>query len=128
MRKTILLAAGLLALMSGSAFANQTCLEIGQIDSWKVIDNKTLVIQDEFHNRFKAELFGNCQSLAFKERLAFKSMGATQMSCLSKGDDVIVRNIGTGGQRCPIKSIVPYTPDMEKADIAAAAAAKADGH
>jgi hypothetical protein len=125
MKKIILLAAGLTALASTPAFANATCLQISQVYNWKATDDKTLVVDDEFHNRFKMTLMGTCPGLTFKERVGFKAFGGTQMSCLSAGDNVIVRQMGSGGQICPIRSVVPYTPDMEKADMAAAAAKKA---
>jgi hypothetical protein len=125
MKKTVLLIAGLAALAASPAFANPTCLQINMIDTWKVPDDKTLIVEDNFHNRFKVGLMGTCAGLSFKERVGFKTLGETQMSCLSAGDDVIIHNFGTGGQLCPIRSVVPYTPDMEKADQAAAAA-KAD--
>lgn len=120
MKKTILLIAGLLA--STPALANPTCLQLGQIDNWTVQNDKTLIVQDNFHNRFKMQLMGTCPGLSFKERVGFNSFGGTQLSCLAAGDSVMIRNFGTGGQRCPIASVVPYTPEMEKADQAAAAA------
>jgi hypothetical protein len=123
MKKIILLAMGL--LVSAPAFASPNCLMIGQIDSWKVPDDKTLVVEDNFHNRFKVGLMGTCPGMSFKERVGFYSAGGTQMSCLGVGDQVIIRNFGTGRQICPIRTIVPYTPDMEKADLAAKAAAAA---
>ncbi|MGH6872661.1 MAG: DUF6491 family protein [Rhizomicrobium sp.] len=126
MRKTVLLAAGLCALVSAPALASPTCLSIGQVYNWKVLDDKTLVVEDQFHNRFRMALMGVCPSLKFKERVGFKAVaGFSQLSCLSAGDDVIIRNFGTGPQVCPIKTVVPYTAEMEKADMAAAAAAKA---
>jgi hypothetical protein len=48
-----------------------------------------------------------------------------RLTCLSRGGDVVVSNFATGLQRCPIKNVEPYTPAMQKADEAAAAAAKA---
>jgi hypothetical protein len=122
MKKIILLAAGLATFVPAAALASPTCLQIGQIDTWKVPDDKTMIVGDNFHDRFKITLLGSCPGLAFKERVAFKAVGGMQLSCLTPGDQVMVRNFGTGGQVCPIRSIVPYTPDMEKADQAAAAA------
>ena len=58
-------------------------------------------------------------NLTFKERVGFKAFGGTELSCLSKGDSVLVREPGFP-QRCPIVDIVPYTPQMEAADKAAA--------
>jgi len=127
MKKIILLAAGLAGLISTPAFANQDCLVLSQIDSWKVPDDKTLIVEDNSHMRFKVGLMGTCPGLAFKERVGFKSLGATALSCLGVGDDVVIRSLGYGHQICPIRTIVAYTPDMEKADQAAAAATAAGG-
>jgi hypothetical protein len=123
MRTQFLAAFGLVAAaMTTPALAEgPACLEVGQIYSWNALDNKTLIVEDNWHNKFKLSLMGYCPNLTFKERVGFKAFGGTELSCLTKGDDVLVRDIGMG-QRCPIVNIVPYTPAMEQADKAAAAA------
>ncbi|HTQ12507.1 MAG TPA: DUF6491 family protein [Rhizomicrobium sp.] len=122
MGKSLLLAAGLCAL-AAPALASPTCLSVGQVYNWKVVNDRTLIVEDEFHNRFRMDLLGPCPQLNFKERVGFKSVGGfSQLSCLGAGDHIFIRNFGTGPQICPIKSVVPYTPDMEKADKAAEAA------
>jgi len=131
MKKTLLLAAALAALLAAPALAadHSVCLRIGNIDTWKVLDSKTLIVQDTLHQKFKVGLLGYCPNLDFKERLGFHSPGSTRLSCLSPGDDIVSREYGTGAQRCPVVSVVAYTPEMEKADKdAAAAKAQSDGH
>jgi len=128
MKKHILFAAGISLLLAGPAFASPNCLEISQIYNFNAPDNKTLVVEDNTHNKFKVSLMGYCQGLTFKEGIAFKSVGGTGLSCLAAGDNVLVHNFGTGGQRCPIRSVVPYTAEMQKADADAAAAKKAEQH
>jgi len=125
MKKTILAAVALATLVTAPAYAQRSCLEFGQIYNWNALDNRTLIVEDNWHNKFRMALMGDCPGLTFKERVGFKSMGATSMSCMSAGDDVIIRNFGTGGQRCPIRQIVPYTAELQKADADAAAAKKA---
>jgi hypothetical protein len=121
----ITLALGFAILLSAPAVAAPSCLEIGQIYNWNAPDNKTLIVEDNWHNKYKLSLMAPCINLTFKERVGFKTIGGfSGLSCLSKGDDVEVRDPGFP-QRCPIVSIVPYTADMAKADAAAAAAAKA---
>ena len=126
MKKMFLLAAGL-ALFAAPApvLANATCLEVGSIYSWDAPNDKTLIVEDNFHNKFKLTLLGVCSSLTFKETLAFQAFGGTQLSCVSAGDSVYTRNFGTGRQQCPIRKVEPYTPAMMKADADAAAAKKA---
>ena|ERR1700733_10950543 len=132
MRTQIVAAIGIVtaAVAAPPAFAEgPACLEVGQIYNWKATDNQTLIVEDNWHNKFKLSLMGYCPNLTFKERVGFKSIGGSELSCLTKGDDVLVRDIGMG-QRCPIVNIIPYTPAMEQADKAAAAAkaAQQDSH
>jgi hypothetical protein len=123
MKTHVLAALGLAVTMAGStsAFAAPSCLELGRIWSWKVVDNKTLIVEDDTHQKFKMSLMGFCPDLQFKERIAFKSVGGTDLSCLGMGDYVLAHDIAVP-DRCPITSVVPYTPAMEAAEKAAAAA------
>jgi hypothetical protein len=82
---------------------------------------RTLIVEDNWHQKFKVSLMVPCINIGFKERIGFKAFGGTQLSCLSRGDDVLVRTPGFP-QRCPITNIVLYTPEMQKADQAAAKA------
>ncbi|HEX3944372.1 MAG TPA: DUF6491 family protein [Rhizomicrobium sp.] len=102
--------------------APNTCLRFGEIYSWNAPDNRTLIVEDNLHRKFKLSLMGYCPNVTFKERVGFRSRGAMRLTCMSAGDDVVVNNMGSGSQRCPIQSIVAYTPAMQKADEAAAAA------
>lgn len=122
MRTAILILAGLLASAMTPALAQPRCLELSQIWSWKALDNKTLIVEDNYRQKFKVSLMTYCPDLTFKENLGFKAFGGTGLSCVSKGDDVIDRDYPMGAFRCPVSNIVPYTPEMEKADKAAAAA------
>jgi hypothetical protein len=130
MRKTILAAAAVTALGCVSATAQpaptesapRACLRFGEIYSWNAPDNYTLIVEDNLHKKFKVRLMSYCPNVTFKERVGFRSPGSMDLSCMSPGDDVIVNQFGAGPQRCPISSITAYTPAMEKADKAAAAA------
>lgn len=125
MKKTVLLAVGV-ALVAGQALAaEKACLRVGQIYDWKAKDNSTLIVEDTFHRKFTVALLGACINLTFKQRIGFSSPGGTSLSCLSGGDTVFFRDSATGQQRCAVKSIEAYTPEMEKADKDAEAAKKA---
>jgi hypothetical protein len=91
--------------------SSRACLRFGEIYNWKALDNKSLMVEDNFHNKFRVDLMGTCEGLQFKERVGFKSAGSVSLTCMSAGDDVIVRNVGTGFQRCPISSIKAWAPD-----------------
>jgi hypothetical protein len=120
--KKVLMLAGLALCVATPALANASCLQLSQIWNWKAVDNKTLIVEDNFHQKFKLSLMTTCPDLLFKENLGFKSFGGTGLSCLTRGDDVIDRDRPLGAFRCPISNIETYTPAMEKADKEAAAA------
>ncbi len=113
-------------LLATPAMASRTCLQQSLIYSWKALDDRTLIVEDKFHDKFKLALMMPCQHLQFHENLAFRTFSNTALSCVLKGDEVI-SGTAIGPQHCPIKTIEPYTADMEKADKAAAAA-KAAAH
>jgi hypothetical protein len=95
-------------------FANK-----GGIWNWQVIDNKTVLIESRARRWYKATLFGNCINLAFAQDMAFVSN--------SNGTFDKFSSIRTGGQRCPLVSLVevpapPKKSNAKKADPAAAPA------
>src|ERR1700744_4109820 len=114
-------------LFSAPALAATPCLQQSQIYSWDALNDRTLIVEDMRHQKFKLNLMVSCQHLQFHQRLGFKTFSNTALACLEKGDEVI-SGTEIGPQMCPIKSIEAYTPDMEKADKEAAAAAKAAAH
>jgi hypothetical protein len=125
MRKTIWAAAALAALASpvaATADDHNACLRVGYVHNWDVQNDRTLIVEDEWRQKYKVDLMGYCSNLPWHERLAFKSIGGTELSCLGPGDEVITREFGTGVQRCVIRHISVYTKEMEAADKAAKAA------
>lgn len=129
MQRILLLA--LLATLSATPAPGQdtstparACLRFGEIYSWRALDNRTVIAEDNRHNKFKLALMGYCPNVQFKERIGFQSPGSTYLSCMSPGDTLLVNQFGAGQQqRCPISGITAYTPEMERADKAKAAAA-----
>ncbi len=107
--------------------SSKVCLPVGEIYNFNALDNKTLIITDNFHKKYKVGLIGTCTGLTFTQSLGFDSPGSTRLSCLSAGDSVISRELGGGNRmRCPVRSIEAYTPEMEKADKAAKKQAELD--
>ena len=91
-----------------------------QIWSWKPLDRRTLIVEDTIHRQFKVTLYGPCPGIDFNIGAAILSHGNSALDCVRKGDVVVHRGYGLGN-RCPIKSVEPYTPEMQRADEAAAA-------
>ena len=124
MKIRVAMAALLAAFAATSALAQKPCLRQDQIYNWHAPNDTTLIVEDDLHRKFRITLLSKCVGLTFKQRLAFDVFGGTGLSCVSPGDTVIIGD-PTGPQRCAIKTVEAYTPEMEKADKAAADAAKA---
>ena len=103
MTKTLILAAALAAAIAAPAAAepaagndsSHACLEIGRIWSWHAPNNRTLIVENDTHHKFKLDLMGYCPSLTFKETLGFRSIGGSYLSCITPGDVVFFHDIGT---------------------------------
>jgi hypothetical protein len=128
MTKSMLAAALVAAALATPAFAqqaqgsspmagHQTCLQIGRIWSWHAPDDHSLIVENDNHQKFKLDLMGYCPGLRFKETIGFKSIGGTELSCISAGDYIFFRDEGMRS-RCSIQKVSPYTAEMEKADKA----------
>ena len=128
MRKQILIGvvafAGLFAVQTASAQDRTDCLRVGQIDGFSAIkgNDKAFVVTDLAHRRFKINLMYRCGGLDYNMAVGFKTLGIGRLACISRGDTVFSRDVGVAGNRCPVSSVVPYTPAMEAADKAAFAA------
>jgi hypothetical protein len=128
MKRALLAAAALVAVFSAPVSAQQrACLRVGEIYNWNAVNDKTLIVEDNWHKKFKLSLIGTCYNLKFHEALAFRAIGGLEISCLSPGDQVIQRDFPMGASRCSITAIDYYTAQEEAADKAAAAAKKAGG-
>ncbi|HEY6578904.1 MAG TPA: DUF6491 family protein [Rhizomicrobium sp.] len=115
MKKVVFAAIGF-ALCALPAQADSNCLQVGRIWSWKPLNDRTLIVEDQLYEKFKVGLEGYCPRLPFKLGLQFKSLsGINGLDCLRRGDEVVSQDIGVH-YTCPIMSIAPYTPAMEKAD------------
>jgi hypothetical protein len=123
MKKALFIAAALVALAPSLASADERpCLREENIYNWNAINDKTLIVEDSFHKKYRLGLIGVCSNLTFHEHLEFQAIGGDRMTCLSMGDQVITRDYAMGPEHCAITKIEYYTPQMEAADKAAAAA------
>jgi len=74
--------------------------------NWQVVDDQTVLIQDQSRRWYKATLFGHCINLPFADRIAFDSNpGGT----FDKFSAILVR-----GQRCPLMSLVATSAPPKK--------------
>jgi len=100
------------------------CLRERNIYDFKPVPgNRSLVVIDLARQRYRLNFMGVCSNLQYHLSVGFKTHGVGGLSCLSKGDSVIVRDVVTPAP-CIIKDIQYQTAAMDQADAAAAAAKK----
>src|SRR5947208_2128527 len=94
--KTLALA-GFAVFAATPALARDPCIRNIDIYNYHVLNNRTVVVEDYHRHKVLLTLIGTCDNLKFKERLAFKSPGASDLSCLSRGDEIITHDLGMRG-------------------------------
>jgi hypothetical protein len=100
------------------------CLRQGYIyDFQNVPGNRSLVVIDRARKRYRLNFMGVCYNLQYHLGLGFKTHGVGTLSCVAKGDSVVMRD-AVGPNWCVIKDIQYQTPVLDQTDAAAAAAAK----
>ena len=74
--------------------------------NWQVVDDKTVLIQDQGRRWYKATLFGTCVNLSFANQIGFDSSpGGT----FDKFSAILYR-----GQRCPLRSLITTSSPPKK--------------
>ncbi|HEY1707826.1 MAG TPA: DUF6491 family protein [Rhizomicrobium sp.] len=129
-RIALLTGFGALALFTTApASAEPACLRNIDIWSFDAPNDKTVIVENTRHLKYKVSVMGTCSGLHFHNHLAFKTLANGNLACLSKGDQVISRDEGMVGI-CSVTNIELYTPAMQAADKAAKAAKDAaqSGH
>jgi len=101
------------------------CLRpINLYDFKTVPGNRSLIVIDQSRQRYRLNFMSTCYNLQYHLGVAFKTRGAGNLSCVSRGDSVIIRDAITPAP-CIIKDVQYQTVALDQADAAAAAAAKA---
>jgi hypothetical protein len=132
MTRNLLIAALLCAAMPAIAQPNQpyppkpipnepACLRERNIYDFKTVPgNRSLIVIDLARQRYRLNFMGVCSNLQYHLSVGFRTHGVGGLSCLSKGDSVIVRDVVTPIP-CIIKDIQYQTVALDQADAAAAA-------
>jgi hypothetical protein len=74
--------------------------------NWQVVDDQTVLIQDQGRRWYKATLFNHCINLPFAQRIAFDS---NPSGTFDKFSAILYR-----GQRCPLSSLVATAAPPKK--------------
>lgn len=125
---SVFVAAGLvLAALAAPAAAAPDPNCVAPIDFWsfKALDNKTVIVTSRNRHDYRLSLAPGCFDMNFAFRLGIKSFSTSRLSCVARGDWVIVPRDGAfPGQRCMIDKVEAYTPEMAHADAVAKAMSK----
>jgi len=109
MRKTILLAATACMLAATPALADPAvCIRHDDIFNWSPVDDKHLVLENSHHQKALMTLIGTCNGFKYLETIEIRSPGASDLSCIDRGDTVRTNDFGFRGT-CAISKIEPYT-------------------
>ena len=109
--------AGSAAAYAQTPAAGNACLQPARMEGWNVVDDRTVIVTDYTHRKFKVNLAPGCFNLKFAFGLGFKTFGGSRLSCLSKGDSIRAPiEPGLHRQNCLIVNVEAYTPDMAHAD------------
>jgi Family of unknown function (DUF6491) len=119
-----LLTAAILMCATGPVFAqapgDSPCLEQINMYSFNPVPgNRALVVEDRSHRRYRVNFTGPCTNLQFHLGLRFKTFGVSNLSCVSRGDKVLLHD-EIGPNACIIQSVQYQTPALDQADAAAA--------
>jgi hypothetical protein len=105
---------GLLALSSSAvpvAFARdeRACLQNNRIWSWNAVNERTLVVTDQYYRPFLVRLTSGCVGLT-NATVALQFNTWTDLGCLEKGDRVSFRDPTLGFLTCTVTEVQPYVP------------------
>jgi hypothetical protein len=91
-----------------AAYDNRgACLANNRIWGWRVLDERTLIVNDYYNRPFLVRLSGGCVGLTNASiSIAFRT--STRLGCLRRGDSVMFREPTLGGESCFVTNVEPY--------------------
>lgn len=84
----------------------KTCLQNNRIYTWRVVNNRELIVGDIQGNVFTVRLSGGCVGLN-DSILAMRFVTKTNLGCLSAGDRVSYREPVLGQMSCFVNEVRP---------------------
>lgn len=106
----------------------EPCLQQGYIYDFKLVPgNRSLIVTDLARRRYRLNFMSKCYDLQYQFGLRFKTHGVGRLSCVARGDSVLLRNTSGPGQ-CIVQDIQYQTPEMDRADLEASQRASAGAH
>ena len=95
------------------------CLRQGEIHDYQYAPGgRALIVTDQSRLRYRLTFIAKCYDIDHETGLRFKGRGVGGLSCVAKGDSVLLRNAGIP-RECIIRDIDYQTPFMDRSDLAA---------
>jgi Family of unknown function (DUF6491) len=94
--------------------ASEACLQRNRIQSWRAIDNTTMVMTDNQYKQYTVHMKGSCSNL---DRIAAKLIYRTwqNLACLQSGDIIAVTAPGMGSVTCSVAGVEAGAPGATSA-------------
>jgi hypothetical protein len=91
------------------AASGDACLQRNRLQSWRAVDESTMVMTDIQQNQYTVLMKGRCSNLARPAaQLVYRTW--QNLSCLQSGDIVTVTAPGLGGVTCSIAGVQAGAP------------------
>ena len=92
------------------------CLRQRNIYDYQVVPgNRSLVVTDLARQRYRLNFIGQCYNLQHQFGLAFRSRGVGTLSCITRGDEILLRD-PVGPNQCIIKNVEYQTRALDQMD------------
>jgi len=97
----------------------RVCLRQGQIYDYQYAPGgRALIVIDQSRVRYRLTFMAKCYDIDKDFGLRFKTRGVGSLSCVAKGDSVLLHNAGSP-RECFIREIEYQTPFLDRSDLAA---------
>ena len=114
--KTKLFAVSLVtaSLIATQVLAAEACLQHNRLQSWRAVDESTMVMTDVQQNQYTVHMKGRCSNLA---RPAARLVTRTwqNLACLQSGDIIAVTAPGLGSVACSVAGVEAGAPGAASA-------------
>jgi hypothetical protein len=97
----------------------RACLRQGQVYDYQYAPGgRALIVIDQSRVRYRLTFVAKCYDIDKGFGLRFKTRGVGGLSCIAKGDSVLLQNAGSA-RECIIRMVEYQTPFLDRADLAA---------
>jgi hypothetical protein len=111
-------------LQAAPAVTGTPCLRQRNIYDFQLVPgNRSLIVIDLARQRYRLNFMSKCYNIQHQFGLRFKTFGVGTLACVARGDSVLLHD-PVGPNECFVQSVQYQTPDLDRADLAAAQAVK----